>query len=80
MNNYQVTLILCTQKYREKRFIGALIKWLTTVTRGASIFGRLISTVKKIGWYVFICIHGLFHHYKTQAIYQAVDTFKKYHS
>ena len=50
------------------------------VTRGASIFGRLISSVKKIGGYVFKSIHGLFHHHKVQAIYHAVNTFKKYHS
>ena len=69
----------CNQKHREKRFIGALIKGLRGVTRGASIFDRLISTVKKIG-HIFKGIHGLFHHHKVQAIYRAVNTFKKYHS
>ena len=48
--------------------------------RGASIFGRLISSVKKIGGYVFKGIHRLFHHHKVQAIYRAVNTFKKYHN
>ena len=89
MNNYQVnfdTLYTdekcdtCNQRHREKRFIGALIKGLTTVTQGASIFGRLISTVKKIGGYVCKGIHVLFHHHKAQAIYRTVNTFKKYHS
>ena len=64
----------------EKRFIGVLIKGLHGVTRGASIFGRLISSVKKIGGSIFKGIHGLFHHHKVQAIYRAVNTFKKYHS
>ena len=45
-----------------------------------SIFGRLISSVKKIGGYTFKGIHCLFHHHKVQAIYRAVNTFKKYHS
>ena len=70
----------CEQRHREKRFIGALIKGLHGVTRGASIFGRLISSVKKIGGSIFKGIHGLFHHHKVQAIYRAVNTFKKYHS
>ena len=39
----------CNQKHREKRFISALLKELCGVTRRASIFGRLISSVKKIG-------------------------------
>ena len=71
---------LCQQKHRDKRFICTLHKGLNGVTRGASNFGRLISSVKKIGGYVFKDIHGLFHHHKVQAIYRAVNTFKKYHS
>ena len=43
----------CNQRHREKRFISALLKGLRGVTRGASIFGRLISSVKKIGGYIF---------------------------
>ena len=70
----------CRHKHRDKRFISALLKGLNGVTRGASIFGRLISSVKKIGGYVFKGIHGLFHHHKVQAIYRAVNTFKKYYS
>ena len=70
----------CQQRHRDKRFISALLKGLHGVTRGASIFGRLISSVKKIGGYIFKAIHGLFHHHKVQAIYHAVNTFKKYHS
>ena len=68
------------QTYRVKRFISALMKGLHGVTRGTSIFGRLISSVKKIGGAIFKGIHGLFHHHKVQAIYRAVNTFKKYHS
>ena len=74
------TCDICDQQHREKRFISALIKGLRGVTRGASIFGRLISSVKKIGGSIFKGIHGLFHHHKVQAIYRAVNTFKKYHS
>ena len=59
----------CQHRQRDKRFISALLKGLNGVTRGASIFGRLISSVKKIGGYVFKGIHGLFHHHKVQAIY-----------
>ena len=70
----------CQQKHRDKRFISTLLKGLNGVTRGASIFGRLISSVKKIGGYMFKGIHGLFHHHKVQAIYHVVNTFKKYHS
>ena len=70
----------CQQKHRDKRFINALLKGLNGVTQGASIFGRLISSVKKIGGYMFKGIHRLFHHHKVQAIYCAVNTFKKYHS
>ena len=36
--------------------------------------------MKKRGGYVFKGIHVLFHHHKVQAIYRAVNTFKKYHS
>ena len=36
--------------------------------------------MKKIGRYIFKGIHGLFHHHRVQAIYRAVETFKKYHS
>ena len=70
----------CNHRHREKRFISALLKGLCRVTRGAHIFGRPISSVKKIGGYIFKGIHGLFHHHKVQAIYRAVNTFKKYHS
>ena len=70
----------CDQKHREKRFISALIKGLHGVTRGTSIFGRLISSVKKTGSAIFKGIHGFFHHHKVQAIYRAVNTFKKYDS
>ena len=70
----------CQQKHRDKRFISTLLKGLNGVTRGASIFGRLISSVKKIGGYVFKGIPGLFHHHKVQVIYHVVNTFKKYHS
>ena len=35
--------------------------------------------MKKIGGYVFKGIHRLFHHHKVQAIYRAVNTFKKYY-
>ena len=70
----------CNQRHREKRFISALLKGLCRVTRGTSIFGRLISSVKKIGGYISKGIHGLFQHHKVQAIYHAVNTFKKYHS
>ena len=68
----------CHHRQRDKQFISALLKGLNGVTRGASIFGRPISSVKKIG-YVFKGIHGLFHHHKVQAIYRAVNTFKKYY-
>ena len=70
----------CNQKPREKRFISTLLKGLYGVTQGASIFGRLISSLKKIGGYLFKGIHGLFHHHKVQAVYRVVNTFKKYHS
>ena len=68
-------------KHIEKRDLSVpLIKGLHSVTRGTSIFGRLISSVKKIGGAIFKGIHSLFHHCKVQAIYRAVNTFKKYHS
>ena len=65
----------CQQKHRDKRFISVLLKGLNGVTQGASIFGRLISSVKKRGGYVFKGIHGLFHHHKVQAIYHASKYF-----
>ena len=70
----------CHQRQRDKRFISALLKGLNGVTRGASIFGRLISSVKKIEGYMFKGIHRLFHHHKVQAIIRAVNTFNKYHN
>ena len=48
--------------------------------RGASVFGQLVSTMRKIGGYVFKGIHGLFHHHRAQTIYHAMNTFKKYAS
>ena len=41
--------VTCQQKHRDKRFISALLKGLNGVTQGASIFGRLFSSMKKIG-------------------------------
>ena len=37
----------------------------------------LFHQLEKIGGYVFKGIDGLFHHHKVQAIYHAVNTFKK---
>ena len=69
----------CCHKQQDKRFISALLKGLNGVTQGTSIFDRLISSVKKIGGYLFKGIHRLFHHHKVQVIYHAVNTFKKYY-
>ena len=89
VTNFLVTLILlyakeqcdsCGQRHRGKRFLGALLKVLAGITQGASIFGRLISLVMKIGGYVFKGIYGQFYHHKVQAIYHTVNTFKKYSS
>ena len=49
----------CQQKHRDK---SALLNSLKGA-QGASIFRRLISSVKKIGGYMFKGIHGLFHHH-----------------
>ena len=63
----QMTIVIIVSRDIEKR-------GLHGVTRGASIFGRLISSVKKIGGSIFKGIHGLFHHHKVQAIYRAMNT------
>ena len=67
----------CNQIHREKRFISTLIKGLHGVTRGASIFGRLISSVKKIGGAIFKGIHGLFHHRKVHSYLQGSKYFQE---
>ena len=36
-----------------KRFLGALVKGLSTVFRGGNIFGKVISGIKQMGGYIF---------------------------
>ena len=67
----------CNQTHREKRFISALIKGLCGVTRGASIFGRLISSVKKIGGAIFKGIYGLFYHHQSESYLQGSEYFQQ---
>ena len=57
---------------RSKRFLSSLIKGLGVASRGANIFGRLVSGIKKIGGFIFKGINGLFSHHKTAAIHRAV--------
>ena len=89
MNNYQVILILYIQRIIlvtlvttniEKRDLSVHLLKDFAVSLEALVFLPLISSVKKIGSAIFKGIHGLFHHHKVQAIYRAVNTFKKYHS
>ena len=68
MNNYQVILILYIQR----------ILLVTIVTRNIEKRDLSVHLLKDFA--IFKGIHGLFHHYKVQAIYRAVNTFKKYHS
>ena len=45
---------------RQKRFLGAIVRGLGKIFKGANIFGKIINGVKKIGGF-FKGIKGLFH-------------------
>ena len=60
---------------RQKRFLGAIVKGLGKIFKGANIFGKIINGVKKIGGF-FKGIKGLFHRRKNTALTQAVRAFR----
>ena len=64
-----------TASKRQKRFLGAIVKGLGKIFKGANIFGKIINGVKKIGGF-FKGIKGLFHRHKNTALTQAVRAFQ----
>ena len=56
---------------RQKRFLGALVRGISTIFKGGNIFGKLVSGIKKVGGFIFKGIKGLLHRRKNTALLQA---------
>ena len=52
---------------RVKKFLGALVRELSSIFRGGNIFGKVISGIKCIGGYIFGG-NGLIHRHKIAAL------------
>ena len=60
---------------RSKRFLGALVRGIGHVFKGANVFGKVFTGIKKIGGFIFKGIKGLFHRRKNTALIQAIRGF-----
>ena len=60
---------------RSKRFLGALVRGIGRVFKGANVFGKVFTGIKKIGGFIFKGIKGLFHRHKNTALIQAIRGF-----
>ena len=61
--------------YRQKRFLGALVRGITSIFKGGNIFGKIVSGIKKVGGFIFKGIKGLLHRRKNTALVQAARAF-----
>ena len=64
-----------TSPKRQKRFLGALIRGITSIFRGGNIFGKIVSGIKKVGGFIFKGIKGLLHRRKHTTLLHAVRSF-----
>ena len=51
---------------RHKRFLGGLIRGITSIFKGGNIFGKIVTGIKKVGGFIFKGIKGLLHRRKIQ--------------
>ena len=56
---------------RHKRFLGGLIRGITSIFKGGNIFGKIVTGIKKVGGFIFKGIKGLLHRRKNTALIQA---------
>ena len=59
---------------RHKRFLGGLIRGITSIFKGGNIFGKIVTGIKKVGGFIFKGIKGLLHRRKNSALIQAAKT------
>ena len=62
-------------RHRQKRFLGALVRGITTLFKGGNIFGKIVSGIKKVGGFIFKGIKGLLHRKKNTALLHAAKAF-----
>ena len=72
---YAPTPNITTPHKRQKRFLGALIRGISSIFKGGNIFGNIVSGIKKVGGFIFKGIKGLLHRRKTTALLHAARTF-----
>ena len=59
---------------RHKRFLGGLIRGITSIFKGGNIFGKIVTGIKKVGGFIFKGIKGLLHRRKNSALIQAAKS------
>ena len=59
---------------RHKRFLGRLIRGITSIFKGGNIFGKIVSGIKKVGGFIFKGIKGLLHRRKNTALLNAAKS------
>ena len=59
---------------RHKRFLGGLIRGITSIFKGGNIFGKIVSGIKKVGDFIFKGIKGLLHRRKNTALLNAAKS------
>ena len=59
---------------RHKRFLGGLIRGITSIFKGGNIFGKIVTGIKKVGGFIFKGIKGLLHRRKNSVLIQAAKS------
>ena len=59
---------------RHKRFLGRLIRGITSIFKGGNIFGKIVSGIKRVGGFIFKGIKGLLHRRKNTALLNAAKS------
>ena len=59
---------------RHKRFLGGLIRGITSIFKGGNIFGKIVLGIKKVGGFIFKGIKGLLHRRKNTALLNAAKS------
>ena len=59
---------------RHKRFLGGLIRGITSIFKGGNIFRKIVTGIKKVGGFIFKGIKGLLHRRKNSALIQAAKS------
>ena len=72
---YAPTPNITTLHTRQKRFLGAPIRGISSIFKGGNIFGNIVSGIKKVGGFIFKGIKGLLHRRKNTALLHAARTF-----